>query len=81
MIGVELRTHGEISSNREDTFAYVSYSSKDMLFGRIRSRKDGMSEKTEDRNSLAGGTYADKHMLCNEQEYVKIWSRSSCTWA
>ena len=31
MIGVELRTHGEISSNSEYYFAYVSYSRKDMI--------------------------------------------------
>ena len=29
MIGVELRTSGEMLSNIEDSFAYVSYSSKD----------------------------------------------------
>ena len=29
MIGVELRTSGRLSSNLEDSFAYVSYSSKD----------------------------------------------------
>ena len=31
MIGVELRTLGRFSSNLEDTFAYGSYSSKDVL--------------------------------------------------
>ena len=33
MIGVELRTRGEISSNLEDSFAYVCYSSKDIALG------------------------------------------------
>ena len=30
MIGVELRSAGRFSSNIEDSFAYVSYSSKDV---------------------------------------------------